>query len=61
MTLGAGVQWHEAYDAIHAQGRDLVGGASAGGSVGATGGWVLGGGHSALAPAHGLGRFRVIP
>ena len=55
ITLGAGVQWHEAYDAVESQGRALVGGISAGGSVGAAGGWVLGGGHSALAPSYGLG------
>jgi FAD/FMN-containing dehydrogenase len=55
MTLGAGVQWHEAYDAVQAQGRVLVGGLSAGGSVGAAGGWLLGGGHSALSPYYGLG------
>jgi FAD/FMN-containing dehydrogenase len=55
ITLGAGVQWHEAYDAAQAQGRALVGGISVGGSVGAAGGWVLGGGHSALAPSYGLG------
>jgi hypothetical protein len=56
MTLGAGVQWHEAYDAVQAQGRVLVGGASPGGSVGAAGGWLLGGGHSALSPNYGLGK-----
>lgn len=55
MTLGAGVQWHEAYDAVQAQGRVLVGGASAGGSVGAAGGWLLGGGHSSISPMYGLG------
>jgi FAD/FMN-containing dehydrogenase len=55
MTLGAGVQWHEAYDAVQAQGRVLVGGLSSGGSVGAAGGWLLGGGHSALSPYYGLG------
>ena len=49
------MQWHEAYDAVESQGRALVGGISAGGSVGAAGGWVLGGGHSALAPSYGLG------
>jgi len=43
ITLGAGVQWHEAYDAVQARGRVLVGGASAGGSVGSAGGWLLGG------------------
>jgi hypothetical protein len=56
MTLGAGVQWHEAYDAVHAQGRDLVGGISLGGSIGAAGGWLMGGGHSALASTYGLGK-----
>jgi hypothetical protein len=60
MTLGAGVQWHEAYDAVHAQGRDLVGGISQGGSIGAAGGWLMGGGHSALAPTYGLGVDNVI-
>jgi len=60
MTLEAGVQWHEAYDAAQAQGRVLVGGFSAGGSVGAAGGWLLGGGHSALSPQLGLGVDNVI-
>ncbi|KAF9222133.1 FAD-binding domain-containing protein [Gyrodon lividus] len=55
VTLGAGVQWHEAYDAVNQYGRMMVGGASAGGSVGASGGWLAGGGHSALAPTYGLG------
>jgi hypothetical protein len=55
MTLGAGVQWFEAYDAVEAHGRVLVGGISVGGTVGAAGGWVLGGGHSILSPQHGLG------
>ncbi|ESK88031.1 fad binding domain-containing protein [Moniliophthora roreri MCA 2997] len=55
LTLGAGVQWHEAYDAAEQNGRVVVGGISAGGSVGAAGGWALGGGHSALAPSYGLG------
>lgn len=32
----------------------IVGGISAGGSVGAAGGWLLGGGHSALSPTYGL-------
>ncbi|KAF9236124.1 hypothetical protein BU15DRAFT_50483 [Melanogaster broomeanus] len=55
VTLGAGVQWHEAYDAVNQYGRMMVGGASVGGSVGAAGGWLAGGGHSALAPTYGLG------
>ncbi|KAH7921694.1 FAD-binding domain-containing protein [Leucogyrophana mollusca] len=55
LTVEAGVQWHEAYAAINAQGRMMVGGISVGGSVGAAGGWVLGGGHSVLSPTYGLG------
>ncbi|EEB97762.1 hypothetical protein MPER_02850, partial [Moniliophthora perniciosa FA553] len=55
LTLGAGVQWHEAYDAAEQNGRVVVGGLTADGSVGAAGGWILGGGHSALAPSYGLG------
>ena len=56
-TLEAGVQWHEAYAAADAQNRLLVGGFSSGGSVGSAGGWVSGGGHSALAPQYGLGKL----
>lgn len=56
LTLGAGVQWHEAYDAAESHGRYLVGGVSRGGSVGAAGGWISGGGHSALSPRYGLGK-----
>jgi hypothetical protein len=55
ITLGAGVQWHEVYDAVQAQGRVLAGGSLAGESVGAAGGWLLGGGHGALSPNYGLG------
>ncbi|KAG6373241.1 hypothetical protein JVT61DRAFT_6867 [Boletus reticuloceps] len=55
VTLGAGVQWHEAYAAVNNYGRLMVGGSSAGGSVGSSGGWLAGGGHSALSPNYGLG------
>jgi hypothetical protein len=55
MTLGAGVQWHEAYDAVQAQGRVLVGGLRA--TIGAAGGWLMGGGHSPISPAYGLGKL----
>ncbi|KAF5392829.1 hypothetical protein D9757_000992 [Collybiopsis confluens] len=55
LTLGAGVQWHEAYDAAEANGRVVVGGIAPGGSVGAAGGWIQGGGHSILSPHFGLG------
>ncbi|KDQ63536.1 hypothetical protein JAAARDRAFT_169472 [Jaapia argillacea MUCL 33604] len=60
ITLEAGVQWHEAYSAAEANGRLIIGGVSIGGSVGAAGGWVLGGGHSALSPAYGLGVDNVL-
>ncbi|EIW73969.1 FAD-binding domain-containing protein [Coniophora puteana RWD-64-598 SS2] len=54
-TFSAGVQWFEAYAAAKAKGRLIVGGLSAGGSVGAAGGWIQGGGHSALSSTYGLG------
>ncbi|GJE86133.1 FAD-binding domain-containing protein [Phanerochaete sordida] len=60
MTLGAGVQWQDAYDAAFARGRNIVGGISYGGSVGAAGGWVQGGGHSIIAPLYGLGVDNVV-
>lgn len=60
ITLGSGVQWHEAYAAASAANRTLVGGVSLGGSVGAAGGWLLGGGHSALSPSYGLGVDNVL-
>ena len=55
VTLGAGVQWHEAYDAVNQYGRMMVGGISLGGSIGAAGGWLQGGGHSILSLTYGLG------
>ena len=53
VTFGAGVQWHDAYDFAQTQGQLVVGAEDA--SVGAAGGWVMGGGHSALSPRLGLG------
>ncbi|KAF9458246.1 hypothetical protein BDZ94DRAFT_1284944 [Collybia nuda] len=58
LTVGAGVQWYEAYDAAQAQGRVIVGGA--GSTVGAAGGWIMGGGHSPLSGRHGLGVDNII-
>jgi len=55
VTLGAGVQLHEAYDATEVYDRLVVGGHSMVGHVRAAGGWVLGRGHSALSPTFGLG------
>ena len=57
VTLGAGVQWHEAYAAVNTYGRLMVGGISVGGSVGSSGGWLAGGGHSTLSPSYGLGKI----
>lgn len=54
-TLGAGVQWFEAFEAAKEHNVLIVGGFSLRGSVGAAGGWLAGGGHSALAPNYGLG------
>ncbi|KAM6495416.1 hypothetical protein JOM56_008122 [Amanita muscaria] len=59
-TLGAGVQWYEAYAAANDRKRVIVGGVSVGGSVGASGGWIQGGGHSILSSRYGLGVDNVI-
>ena len=55
VTLGAGVQWHEAYDFVQKQGRSIVGGLDGNGFISAAGRWVLGGGHGVLSPKLGLG------
>lgn len=60
MNLGAGVQWHDAYDAAHSRNVTIVGGLSVGGSVGAVGGWVQGGGHNPLSPSYGLGMIHLL-
>lgn len=57
MTLDAGVQWKDAYDAVESHNLTLVGGISFTGSVGTTGGWPNGGGHSVLAHTYGLGEM----
>ena len=54
-TFGAGVQWFEAYDAAKERNVLIVGGLSMRASVGAAGGWLLGGGHSMHSPNYGLG------
>ena len=57
--MAAGVQWHEVYSKLDDAKRMVVGGVTNGGSVGAAGGWIQGGGHSNLSPSYGLGtRFR---
>ncbi|KAM6494758.1 FAD binding domain containing protein [Amanita muscaria] len=58
LTIGAGVQWNEAYEAADANGRAIVGAACL--SVGAAGGWPQGGGQGNLSPSFGLGVDNVI-
>ncbi|KAL4908218.1 hypothetical protein BDW74DRAFT_147070 [Aspergillus multicolor] len=58
IKLGAGVQGHEAYEAADAQGLEVVGGECP--TVGIAGGYTQGGGHSALASAHGLAADQVL-
>jgi FAD/FMN-containing dehydrogenase len=56
LTLEAGVQWFEAYDAARQRNRVIVGGfCGPRGSIGAAGGWIQGGGHSPLSANYGLG------
>ena len=52
IVLEPGVLWQDAYEAVHAKNRVVVGGTEA--TVGAVGGYCLGGGHSPLSPRHGL-------
>lgn len=58
IKLGAGVQGIEAYEAADAQGLQVVGGECP--TVGITGGYTQGGGHSALASKHGLAADQVL-
>ncbi|KAJ7930362.1 hypothetical protein B0H13DRAFT_2228276 [Mycena leptocephala] len=62
-TLGAGVEWAEAYEFADTHNITLVGGSDR--SVGVVGGWLQGGGHSVLSNTMGLGvdralQFRVV-
>jgi hypothetical protein len=58
ITLGPGVQWFEAYQFAADNNVEVAGGIGAEGSVGAAGGWPLGGGHSIISPSlGGLGKF----
>ncbi|KAA1474685.1 FAD-binding domain-containing protein [Dentipellis sp. KUC8613] len=58
MTVGAGVQWGEAYNFAEANNITVVGGSDPG--VGVSGGWVQGGGHGVLSNTMGLGVDRVL-
>lgn len=53
LTYGAGQGFQGIYETAHAHGVMAIGGTSP--TVGASGGWVTGGGHSALSPTYGLG------
>jgi hypothetical protein len=55
ITVGPGVQWADAYDFATENNVVIAGGIAAEGSVGAGGGWPLGGGHNILSPSLGLG------
>src|ERR1700712_2958713 len=57
-SLTAGVQIFEAYEALAARGLRMVGGECA--TVGISGGFLQGGGHSALSSTHGLGADQVL-
>lgn len=58
ITVGAGVNFDEAYAFAEKNNVTLVGGYSS--TVGVSGGWVQGGGHSILSPVYGLGIDRVL-
>ncbi|KIK63617.1 hypothetical protein GYMLUDRAFT_221811 [Collybiopsis luxurians FD-317 M1] len=58
VTLGAGVQWKDAYAFAESHNITLVGGSDR--SVGAAGGWLQGGGHSMLSNTMGLGVDRAL-
>ena len=63
VTFGAGEAWEGIYHFAEIHNITVPGGSSE--TVGATGGWITGGGHSALSPVLGLGvdnvqQFRVV-
>ncbi|KAF9483408.1 FAD-binding domain-containing protein [Pholiota conissans] len=58
MTVGAGVQWGEAYKFADAHNITIVGGADQ--NVGVVGGWLQGGGHGSLSNVMGMGVDRVL-
>ena len=58
ITTAAGVNFDEVYQFAEEQNVTFIGGYAA--TVGATGGWVQGGGHSVLSTVYGLGIDRVL-
>lgn len=57
VTLGAGQDWEEVYEAVNAQGLTVVGGT--GDTIG-LGGYLTGGGHSPLSAKFGLAVDQVL-
>ncbi|KAI1653267.1 FAD-binding domain-containing protein [Daldinia decipiens] len=58
ITAGTGVSTGDIYNFAYKHESTFIGGYSP--SVAASGGWVLGGGHSVLSPVYGLGADRVV-
>jgi FAD/FMN-containing dehydrogenase len=58
ITVGAGVNFDEAYELAQKHNVTILGGYSS--TVGVSGGWVQNGGHSILSPVYGLGVDRVL-
>ncbi|KAG8928898.1 hypothetical protein FRC02_006237 [Tulasnella sp. 418] len=58
LTVQAGEQWIDVYKAAHENNVTVVGGFAR--SVGAAGGWALGGGHSPLGQKYGMGVDNIV-
>ena len=58
ITTDAGVNFDEVYAFAHAHNVTFIGGYAP--MIGASGGWVMAGGHSVLSPVYGLGIDRVL-
>ncbi|KAG9115172.1 hypothetical protein FRC07_007559, partial [Ceratobasidium sp. 392] len=58
VTVGAGTQWLDVYEAANERNVVVVGGGTR--SVEAAGGWIQGGGHSPLGGLHGMGVDNVL-
>lgn len=58
ITTGPGVNFDEVYQFAEEEGVTFIGAYA--GTVGVSGGWVQGGGHSVLSPVYGLGIDRVV-
>ncbi|OCL14667.1 isoamyl alcohol oxidase [Glonium stellatum] len=58
ITTGAGANFDDIYTFAHQHNVTFIGGYAA--TIGASGGWVMGGGHSVLSPVYGLGIDRVL-